>query len=191
MAIAGKVALVTGAGQGIGRAIALRLAQDGADIALVDINGAKLEAVAAEVVGLGRNGAAKDLLGVGLRVIIGFHGAADIRRTTGQALRQLQFQFRVAADAERAAEAVDRRFTDRGGLGEGGDREAGRLLWVEQDDLGDFFLGLVQFFEAIPDLFQKISHAVHSVFPSGDDANKRWQPIDQWSFAVAYPTEGS
>jgi meso-butanediol dehydrogenase/(S,S)-butanediol dehydrogenase/diacetyl reductase len=54
MSIAGKVALVTGAGQGIGRAIALRLARDGADIALVDINSAKIEAVAAEVVALGR-----------------------------------------------------------------------------------------------------------------------------------------
>ncbi|NWE42298.1 acetoin reductase [Pseudomonas yamanorum] len=54
MSIAGKVALVTGAGQGIGRAIALRLARDGADIALVDINSAKIETVAAEVVALGR-----------------------------------------------------------------------------------------------------------------------------------------
>lgn len=34
MSINGKVVLVTGAGQGIGRAIALRLAHDGADIAL-------------------------------------------------------------------------------------------------------------------------------------------------------------
>ncbi|MDN5598519.1 MAG: SDR family NAD(P)-dependent oxidoreductase, partial [Pseudomonas sp.] len=54
MGIAGKVALVTGAGQGIGRAIAMRLAQDGADVALVDIDGAKLNAVAAEIVATGR-----------------------------------------------------------------------------------------------------------------------------------------
>lgn len=49
MAINGKVALVTGAGQGIGRAIALRLANDGADIAIADVNDEKMQAVAAEV----------------------------------------------------------------------------------------------------------------------------------------------
>ena len=54
MSINGKVALVTGAGQGIGRAIALRLANDGADIAIVDLNQAKMEAVADEVRGVGR-----------------------------------------------------------------------------------------------------------------------------------------
>ena len=38
MAINGKVVLVTGSAQGIGRGIALRLAKDGADICLVDMN---------------------------------------------------------------------------------------------------------------------------------------------------------
>lgn len=54
MSIDGKVALITGAGQGIGRGIALRLASDGADIAIVDINDAKMKAVADEVRALGR-----------------------------------------------------------------------------------------------------------------------------------------
>ena len=40
----GKAAIVTGAGRGIGRAIALKLARHGADIALFDMNAADLEA---------------------------------------------------------------------------------------------------------------------------------------------------
>jgi len=54
MSINGKVALVTGAGQGIGRAIALRLAKDGADIAIVDVNKETMAAVASEVTQIGR-----------------------------------------------------------------------------------------------------------------------------------------
>ncbi len=54
MSINGKIALVTGAGQGIGRAIALRLANDGADIALVDLKAEKMKAVADEVRAVGR-----------------------------------------------------------------------------------------------------------------------------------------
>ncbi len=37
--LSGKVAVVTGAGQGIGKAVALRLAREGADIVVADING--------------------------------------------------------------------------------------------------------------------------------------------------------
>ena len=55
MKLSGKVALVTGAAQGIGRSIALRLAKEGADIALVDLNLEKLGLVAEEIKGLGRN----------------------------------------------------------------------------------------------------------------------------------------
>ena len=49
-----KVALITGASQGIGRAIALRLAKNGVDIAIVAQNKEKMDAVAKEVQALGR-----------------------------------------------------------------------------------------------------------------------------------------
>ncbi|OAT45669.1 acetoin reductase [Proteus hauseri] len=54
MALNGKVILVTGAAQGIGRGIALRLAKEGADIALVDLKADKLAGVAKEIEALGR-----------------------------------------------------------------------------------------------------------------------------------------
>jgi len=54
MNINGKVALVTGAGQGIGWAIALRLVKDGADIAIVDVKDETMKAVADEVKAVGR-----------------------------------------------------------------------------------------------------------------------------------------
>jgi 7-alpha-hydroxysteroid dehydrogenase len=50
----GKVAVVTGAGKGIGRGIALGLAEAGADVVLAARTAADLEAVAAEVAERGR-----------------------------------------------------------------------------------------------------------------------------------------
>ncbi len=44
-----KVALVTGAGQGIGKAIALRLVKDGFAVAIADYNDATAKAVASEI----------------------------------------------------------------------------------------------------------------------------------------------
>lgn len=53
MDLAGKGAVVTGAGSGIGRGIALAFADAGAHVVVVDIEGAKAEAVAAEVAARG------------------------------------------------------------------------------------------------------------------------------------------
>jgi NAD(P)-dependent dehydrogenase (short-subunit alcohol dehydrogenase family) len=53
--LTGKIAVVTGAGRGIGRACALALAQAGADVALVARSRKELDAVAAEISGLGRS----------------------------------------------------------------------------------------------------------------------------------------
>lgn len=54
MDLTDKVAIVTGAGQGIGRAIALRLAGAGATVVVADMNREVGEAVAQEIEALGR-----------------------------------------------------------------------------------------------------------------------------------------
>lgn len=54
MSLVGKVAIVTGAGQGIGRGIALKLAERGADVAIADINPNTANAVADEIKAMGR-----------------------------------------------------------------------------------------------------------------------------------------
>nr|MDT0663289.1 SDR family oxidoreductase [Micromonospora sp. DSM 115978] len=57
--LAGKVAFVTGGSRGIGAAIALRLARDGADVALTYLNRKdRAERVAGQIVALGRRAVA-------------------------------------------------------------------------------------------------------------------------------------
>jgi 3-oxoacyl-[acyl-carrier protein] reductase len=54
MKFAGKVALVTGAARGIGEAIALKLAQEGADVVVTDVDLEGAQRVAQKIEGLGR-----------------------------------------------------------------------------------------------------------------------------------------
>ena len=58
MRLAEKVAMVTGGGAGIGRAIALAMAREGADVLVADIHPGAAEGVGKEVRDLGRRGAA-------------------------------------------------------------------------------------------------------------------------------------
>jgi len=58
MLLAGKVCLVTGAGQGIGRGIALRFAAEGADVGVLDLDGDGCRAVVEEIRALGRRAVA-------------------------------------------------------------------------------------------------------------------------------------
>ncbi len=63
----GKVAIVTGAGQGIGKGIALRLAREGADVVVAEYNSETAASTAREIEAIGRRALAYpvDISGVG------------------------------------------------------------------------------------------------------------------------------
>ncbi len=56
MRLAGKAAIITGAGRGIGKATALKFAREGADVLVPDLDLATSEQTAAEIRALGRKG---------------------------------------------------------------------------------------------------------------------------------------
>jgi 2-hydroxycyclohexanecarboxyl-CoA dehydrogenase len=70
VSLAGRNAIVTGGASGIGRSICLRLARDGADVAVLDVDVAGGEAVAGEVAALGRRA---------LAVAVDVAGAASVQ----------------------------------------------------------------------------------------------------------------
>src|SRR5579859_6776111 len=76
----GQRAIVTGGGQGIGRAIALALTAEGAAVALAGRTEAKLLAVAAEIEKLG---------GTALPIVMDVTQPADIERCVTQTVREL------------------------------------------------------------------------------------------------------
>src|SRR5262245_37962222 len=78
--LAGRTALVTGAASGIGRAIARRLASDGAAIAVLDIDRSGADAVAAEITATG---------GKSVAVTADVSDGAAIREAVGRARADL------------------------------------------------------------------------------------------------------
>lgn len=74
----GKVALVTGAGSGIGRAIALKLAENGANVAVNDIDRERAEETVRQMA---------ELTGEGFAVIADITDYAEVRRMVEDVLR--------------------------------------------------------------------------------------------------------
>ena len=70
MQLVGKTALITGAGGGIGRAMAHALAEDGAKLALVDLDANSLDVVKKEVEATGGNA-------IALPIDLTYPGALD------------------------------------------------------------------------------------------------------------------
>src|SRR5207253_10109614 len=73
MGLSGRNAVVTGGASGIGRAICLRLARDGADVAVLDLDQAGGRQVADEVAALHRRAAAVEAdvaSGAGVRAAV-------------------------------------------------------------------------------------------------------------------------
>lgn len=96
--LAGRVAIVTGAASGIGKAVALRLARDGARVVAVDLNGEGLAATLSEIRGAGgtATSVATDLSQAessdavvaeavtahgGLNIVANMHGLSDFSDT--------------------------------------------------------------------------------------------------------------
>jgi len=85
MKLEGKVAIVAGGGQGIGEGIVRCLAEDGADVAVVDYDGANARQVAETVKSIGRKGlgvyadcADGDLVTKAVQEVMGNFGKIDI-----------------------------------------------------------------------------------------------------------------
>jgi 3-oxoacyl-[acyl-carrier protein] reductase len=83
--LAGRIAIVTGAGQGIGRAIALAMAREGASVVIADINAETAQRVQTEAalaggksLGIATDVAGEDSVNDLLRYCVGEFGGVDI-----------------------------------------------------------------------------------------------------------------
>ena len=80
LGLTGKVALVTGSGRNVGRAVALRFAAEGAKVVVNDINGERAESVAKEI---------RDAGGQAIAAPIDITQEDQVRKMVEQAAREL------------------------------------------------------------------------------------------------------
>ena len=106
--LAGKNAIVTGAGRGLGRAMANALAQAGAAVAIFDINLEDAKASAAEINALGGNAISEQIdvtdnhqVHKGLQSVIGHLGGVDILVNNAGITSRAPFEDLEESDWER------------------------------------------------------------------------------------------
>jgi len=108
--LAGRVAVITGAGRGIGRATALRLAAEGAYVVLGDLDPGPLEAVCAELPGAATatrvgNTADPEQATALIRTAVDAFGTVDILVNNAGTTRDRMFHRQSAADLDAALDA--------------------------------------------------------------------------------------
>ena len=104
----GKTAIVTGAGQGIGKAVAVRLAGEGAAVAVVDLNADNARSVAEEIQAGGRAAAPLDAdvsdvvqIGEMVRGVVDRYGRLDILVNCAGVMQNKPFLEVTEADWDR------------------------------------------------------------------------------------------
>ncbi|HEX5016216.1 MAG TPA: SDR family oxidoreductase [Actinomycetes bacterium] len=107
--LAGRVAVITGAGRGIGRATALRLVAEGAQVVLGDIDAGPLESVAGEISG-GAPTHVGDTSDPGqaaalIETAVSAHGTVDILVNNAGVTRDRMFHLQSIDDLETVLDA--------------------------------------------------------------------------------------
>ncbi len=122
--LSGKIAVVTGGGQGLGLGIVMRMAEQGADIAIADLSEENAEKAAEQVRGLGRNAytakmnvmdkdgidaAVKKILAEAgqIDILVNNAGVAGAPGSTGVAFRDVDWEFTWKVNVKGLADVTE------------------------------------------------------------------------------------